>query len=51
MFAIQSRRRPTRRLVEVAFEHVLVEDQEGLEDLEGVLVGSLLSDLQVQVLI
>lgn len=41
----------TGRLVEVALEDVLVEDEQRLEDLEGVLVGGLLSDLEVQVLV
>jgi hypothetical protein len=41
----------TGRLVEVALEDVLVEDEQSLEDLECVLVGSLLSDLKVQVFV
>jgi hypothetical protein len=43
--------RRTGRLVEVALENVLVEHQQCLQDLESVLVGSLLPDLQVQVLV
>jgi hypothetical protein len=46
-----TRLRRTGRLVEVALENVLVEHQQCLQDLESVLVGSLLPDLQVQVLV
>lgn len=41
----------TGRLVEVALEDVLVEDQKSLQDLESVLVGGLLPDLEVKVLV
>jgi hypothetical protein len=43
--------RLTSGLVEVALEDVLVEDEQGLQDLEGVLVGGFLSDLEVQILV
>jgi hypothetical protein len=39
------------RLVKVALENVLVEDEQRLEDLESVLVGSVLSDLGVELLV
>ena len=38
-------------LVKVAFQHMLVENEQSFEDLEGMLVGSCLADLEVQILV
>lgn len=42
---------PTGRLVEVALQDMLVEDKQSFEDLESVLVGRLLPDLEVEILV
>jgi hypothetical protein len=41
----------TGRLVEVTLQYVFVEDQQSFQNLESVLIGRLLPDLEVEVLI